>query len=78
MKTPRLGSLAGCRVLEWQIAQGSFVRVARNRRALRTGRIRRLQRFPELATRAAAGEECRIAFDGFEAFEPGIRWKPFS
>jgi len=56
-------------VLEGQISQGSFVRIARNRRALWAGRIRRLLRFSEGNNRAAAGQERAIAFDEFEAFQ---------
>jgi hypothetical protein len=35
--------LAGSRVLEGEVSQGSFVRISRNRRALWTGRIRQLR-----------------------------------
>lgn len=64
------GVLAGSRVLEGQISESSFVRIARNRRALWTGRIRQL-RCAGSAGPAGPGQECLIAFDGFQAFEPG-------
>ncbi|MBJ7597083.1 MAG: hypothetical protein DLM67_22970 [Candidatus Nephthysia bennettiae] len=66
--------LAGSRVLEGQVSQASFVRVSRNRRALWTGRIRQLRLRGAAGlggTRATAGQECVIAFDGFNDVQPG-------
>jgi translation initiation factor IF-2 len=62
--------LAGSRVLEGEVSQGSFVRISRNRRALWTGRIRQL-RLGAGGDLAVAGQECVIAFAGFSAFEAG-------
>jgi len=66
--------LAGSRVIEGQVSQGSFVRISRNRRALWTGRIQQL-RLRGGASRgaswAAVGQECVIAFDGFNDVQPG-------
>ncbi|HEY4864432.1 MAG TPA: hypothetical protein VIK45_02860 [Candidatus Dormibacteraeota bacterium] len=66
--------LAGSRVTEGQVSLGSFVRISRNRRALWTGRIQQL-RLRGGASRgaswAAAGQECVIAFDGFNDVQPG-------
>jgi translation initiation factor IF-2 len=62
--------LAGCQVLEGQVSEGSFVRISRNRRALWTGRIRQL-RLVGGGSRAAVGQECVIAFDGFNDVKPG-------
>jgi translation initiation factor IF-2 len=67
METPGLGSLAGSRVLEGQVSEDSYVRIAREREVLWSGRIRRLQG----GDPALAGQECAIAFDGFEAFQAG-------
>jgi translation initiation factor IF-2 len=66
--------LAGSRVLEGQVSQASFVRVSRNRRALWTGRIRQLRLRGAASSDAslvAAGQECMIAFDGFNDVQPG-------
>src|SRR3981081_154482 len=62
--------LAGSRVIEGQVSQGSFVRISRNRRALWTGRIRQL-RLRGGGDRAVAGQECAVAFAGFKDFEAG-------
>jgi translation initiation factor IF-2 len=62
--------LAGSRVLEGEVSQGSFVRISRNRRALWTGRIRQL-RLGGGGDRAVAGQECVVAFAGFRDFEAG-------
>jgi translation initiation factor IF-2 len=72
--------LAGCRVVEGQVSQGSFVRISRNRRALWTGRIRQLRlegATSRGASRAAVGEECVLAFDGFNDVEPGDSLEAF-
>jgi translation initiation factor IF-2 len=62
--------MAGSRVLEGEVSQGSFVRISRNRRALWTGRIRQL-RLGGGGDRAVAGQECAVAFAGFKDFEAG-------
>ena len=62
--------MAGSRVLEGEVSQGSFVRISRNRRALWTGRIRKL-RPGGGGDRAVAGQECAVAFAGFKDFEAG-------
>src|SRR2546430_14086335 len=69
--------MAGSRVLEGEVSQGSFVRISRNRRALWTGRIRQL-RLGGGGDRAVAGQECVIAFAGFRALRPGTWWRPSS
>ncbi|MDQ6919986.1 MAG: hypothetical protein M3170_00050 [Candidatus Dormibacteraeota bacterium] len=76
MKSASAAVLAGSRVLEGQVSQGSFVRISRNRRALWTGRIRQL-RLGGRAGPAAAGQECAIAFDGFTDFQPGDSLEAF-
>ena len=66
--------LAGSRVTEGQVSQGSFVRISRNRRALWTGRIQQLRLRGGASRRAswaAAGQECVIAFDGFNDVQAG-------
>jgi translation initiation factor IF-2 len=68
--------LASCQVLEGQVSQGSFVRISRNRRAVWTGRIRQLQ-VGAGAGRAAAGQECNIALDEFNDFQPGDSLEAF-
>jgi translation initiation factor IF-2 len=67
--------LAGCQVFEGQVSQGSFVRISRNRRAVWTGRIRQLRLGG--ASRAAAGQECIIALDEFNDFQPGDSLEAF-
>jgi translation initiation factor IF-2 len=57
-------------VLDGEVSQGSFVRISRNRHALWTGSIRQL-RLGGGGDRAAAGQECVIAFAGFRDFEAG-------
>jgi translation initiation factor IF-2 len=72
----RAAVLAGSRVLEGEVCQGSFVRISRNRRALWTGRIREL-RLGEGGACAAAGQQCVIAFAGFSDFEAGDALEAF-
>ena len=71
IQSSQAGVLAGSRVLVGQVSKDSYVRVARNRRVLWTGRIRELEGFAKAGRPASAGQNCTIAFDGFEAFQVG-------
>jgi translation initiation factor IF-2 len=68
---PGIGVLARSQVLEGQISAPSFVRIGRQRQVVWTGRLRRLPAFLGGWGRASAGQECALAFEGFEDFQPG-------
>ena len=67
----RRNSIAGCLVRDGAVTRGSLARVLRGGEVLRESRIDSLKRFQEDAREVAAGLECGITVDGFEAFEEG-------
>ena len=67
----RRNSIAGCLVRDGSVTRGSLARVMRGGEVLREARIDSLKRFQEDAREVAAGLECGITVDGFEAFEEG-------
>jgi translation initiation factor IF-2 len=71
IKIPRLGLIAGSRVLEGRVTRGSHVRLNRGRDQIWEGRITSLKHFKEEVREMIAGQECGIGLERFEAFEPG-------
>ena len=67
----RRNSIAGCLVRDGAVTRGSLARVMRGGEMLREARVDTLKRFQEDARQVAAGLECGITVDGFEAFEEG-------
>ena len=67
----RRNSIAGCLVRDGAVTRGSLARVMRGGEVLREARVDTLKRFQEDAREVAAGLECGITVDGFEAFEEG-------
>ena len=67
----RRNSIAGCLVRDGTVTRNSLARVIRGGEVLREARIDSLKRFQEDAREVAAGLECGITVDGFEAFEEG-------
>jgi translation initiation factor IF-2 len=71
IRIPRLGLIAGSRVLEGRVTRGSRVRLNRGRDQVWEGRISSLKHFKEDVREMIAGQECGIGLEHYEAFEPG-------
>ncbi|HXN77262.1 MAG TPA: translation initiation factor IF-2 [Candidatus Dormibacteraeota bacterium] len=71
IKIPRLGVIAGSRVLEGKVSRGGWVKLQRGKEQVFEGRISSLKHFKEDVREMPAGQECGIAVEGYEAFEPG-------
>jgi translation initiation factor IF-2 len=68
----RVGSVAGCMVLDGKIERNSLARVLRKGKAVSEGgKINSLKRFKEDVKEVQAGYECGIGIDRFNAFEAG-------
>jgi translation initiation factor IF-2 len=70
-KISRKGNIAGSFVLNGQIARNALARVRRGGEVVFEGKVGSLKRFTEDVREVAAGYECGIALDGFDAFQPG-------
>jgi translation initiation factor IF-2 len=71
IKIPRQGVIAGCRVVEGKISRGGWAKLLRGKEQIFEGRISSLKHFKEDVREMAAGQECGVGLEGFEAFEPG-------
>ncbi len=68
----RVGTVAGCMVLEGKLERNSLGRVWRQGALVfEGGRISSLKRFKEDVREVLAGYECGIAFDRFDGFQTG-------
>jgi translation initiation factor IF-2 len=70
-KISRKGNIAGSFVLDGQIARNALARVRRGGEVIFEGKVGSLKRFTEDVREVAAGYECGIALDGFDAFQQG-------
>jgi translation initiation factor IF-2 len=71
IRIPRLGVIAGSRVLEGRVSRGGHVKLTRGRDQIWEGRITSLKHFKEDVREMVAGQECGIGLESFEGFEPG-------
>jgi translation initiation factor IF-2 len=68
----RVGKVAGCRVTEGQVRKGSRVRIVRDGVVvLELGVLQTLKRFKDEVNEVTAGQECGMAFQGFQDIKPG-------
>ena len=70
-KIPKVGTIAGCHVLEGIIRRGASVRLLRDNVVVYEGRVVSLRRFKEDATEVRSGFECGIGLDHFQDVKPG-------
>src|ERR1700694_345969 len=77
IKIPRMGVIAGSRVLDGKVSRGGWVKLSRAGSQIHEGRITSLKHFKEDVREMAAGQECGIGLDGFETFEPGDLMETF-
>jgi len=71
IKIPRLGVIAGSRVVEGKVSRGGWVKLFRAREQVFEGRISSLKHFKEDVREMPAGQECGIGLEGWEDFQPG-------
>jgi translation initiation factor IF-2 len=67
---PRLGVVAGCRVLKGSVTRNSHVRVRREGRVIHDGKIGSLRVFKDDVREVKEGQECGIVVDGFSDVQP--------
>ena len=74
---PKMGKIAGCRVLEGEIRRNARIRVVRDEENLHEGPIASLKHEKEDVNEILEGFECGIALKGFEAFKKGDKLMAF-
>ena len=70
-KVPKVGTIAGCHVLDGMIPRTASVRLLRDNRVIYEGKIASLQRFKDDASEVRAGFDCGIGLERFQDLKPG-------
>jgi translation initiation factor IF-2 len=70
-KVPKVGTIAGCHVVDGVIPRTAQVRLLRDNRVIYEGRISSLRRFKDDASEVRSGFDCGIGLDRFQDFKPG-------
>ena len=70
-KVPKVGTVAGCYVLDGQIKRDSDVRLVRDNVQVYKGKISSLKRFKDDASEVRNGMECGIAIANFNDIKKG-------
>ncbi len=70
-RVPKVGTIAGCHVLDGVIPRSAPVRLIRDGRVVFEGKIISLKRFKDDASEVRAGFDCGIGLDRFQDMKPG-------
>ena len=70
-KVPKIGTIAGCHVVEGVIPRTAAVRLLRDNRVIYEGKIASLRRFKDDASEVRTGFDCGIGLERFQDFKPG-------
>jgi translation initiation factor IF-2 len=70
-KVPKVGTIAGCHVVDGVIPRSAAVRLLRDNRVIYEGRMASLRRFKDDASEVRAGFDCGIGLERFQDFKPG-------
>jgi translation initiation factor IF-2 len=76
-KVPKIGTIAGCYVLTGTVKRSASVNIIREDIVVHTGKIGSLRRFKDDVREVAAGYECGMSFDGFDAIQVGDQIEVF-
>ncbi|MCX5804836.1 MAG: translation initiation factor IF-2 [Proteobacteria bacterium] len=67
----KLGTIAGCYMVEGKATRNAFVKVLRNNNTLFTGKLASLKRFKDDAKEVLTGYECGISVENFNDIQEG-------
>ncbi|WP_342640721.1 translation initiation factor IF-2 [Rhodoligotrophos ferricapiens] len=67
----KVGKIAGCRVTDGVVQRGAKVRLIRNNVVIHEGTLATLKRFKDEVREVVAGQECGMAFEGYQDMRPG-------
>ncbi|MGH9593717.1 MAG: EF-Tu/IF-2/RF-3 family GTPase, partial [Bryobacteraceae bacterium] len=70
-KISKVGTVAGCMVLDGALTRDSQVRVLRDNIVVHTGKVDSLRRFKNDASEVKAGFECGLTLHNFSDVKPG-------
>ncbi|TMJ05244.1 MAG: translation initiation factor IF-2 [Alphaproteobacteria bacterium] len=67
----KVGKIAGCRVTDGRVERGANVRLIRDNVVIHEGKLSQLKRFKDDAREVVAGQECGMAFEGYQDMRAG-------
>jgi len=70
-RVPKVGSIAGCMVIDGQITRNAQVRVIRGENVVHQGKISSLKHIKENVTEIKKGYECGISIESFKDIQDG-------
>jgi len=70
-KVPKVGTIAGCHVVDGVIPRTAGVRLVRDNRVIYEGKIASLRRFKDDVSEVRTGFDCGIGLERFQDFKPG-------
>ncbi len=70
-QVPKVGTIAGCFVLDGRIVRNAQVRLLRNKEVIHQGRISSLKRLKDNVTEVKKDYECGIGLEGIKDLQPG-------
>jgi translation initiation factor IF-2 len=70
-QVPKVGTIAGCYVIDGKVARNAKVRILRDGVVIYTGKVGSLKRFKEDTREVASGYECGIGIDNYNDVKVG-------
>jgi translation initiation factor IF-2 len=70
-KISKVGTIAGCYVVDGKVNRNAMVRLLRDNVVIHTGKVSSLKRFKDDATEVKAGTECGIGIANYNDVKPG-------
>jgi translation initiation factor IF-2 len=67
----KVGKVAGCRVTDGKVERGAQVRLIRDNVVIHEGKLSTLKRFKDEVREVVAGQECGMAFEGYQDMRQG-------
>jgi len=67
----KVGKVAGCRVINGTVERGANVRLIRDNVVIHDGKLSQLKRFKDDVREVSAGQECGMAFEGYQDMRQG-------
>jgi translation initiation factor IF-2 len=76
-RATKIGTIAGCMVLEGTIKRGAMVRLLRNNVVIHTGELESLKRFKDEVKEVKEGFECGLAIKNYTDIAEGDKVEVF-
>ncbi len=74
---PKMGTVAGCYVLDGMVRRGAFVRLLRDSKVVHEGKMASLRRFKDDVREVQSGYECGVMLENYNDVKPGDQFEVF-